>query len=79
MNPDHHWLLLGLVVGVGPDVEVEAVLGGQLLYDIRIACCGVSALSVVFRLKDPVARVHVLRCLEAAFSHRRLRVGDPQP
>ena len=79
VNPDHHRLLLGLVVGVKPDVQVEAVLGGLLLYGIRIAFCAESTLSVVLRLKDPVARVHVLRCLEAALSHWRLRVGDAQP
>ena len=37
VDPDHHRLLPGLVVGVNPDVQVEAVLGNPLLYAILIA------------------------------------------
>ena len=70
VDPDHHRFLLGLVVGVGPDVQVHA---------IRIAERAESAFSVVLGLEDPIARVNVLRRLETAFAHGRLRVGDAQP
>ena len=79
VDPDHHRLLLGLVVSVDPDVQVEAVLGAQLLHTIRIGLCAESTLSVVPGLEDPVAFVHVLRSLESALAHGRLRVGYAKP
>ena len=79
VDPHHDRLLLGLVIGIDPDVQVKAVLGFYLLNAIYIAKCTESILSVVLSLKDPVARVNVLRRPEAALAHRRLCIGYAQP
>ena len=79
VDPYHHRLLLGLVVGVDPDVQVEAVFRGQRLNVITTLALAVTSLSVVPGLEDPVAFIHVFRSLEAAHAHGRLREGDAQP
>ena len=79
VDPNHHRLLRSLVILVEPDIQEEAVLGHLLLDAVRVAQGAISTLSVVLGLEDFVACVHILRRLEAASTHGRLRIGNTQP